>query len=93
VLREQRIDVNTNGGFRTPLHGLIYAAISCEDAEDLQELQAERKLELLLSAGAKPDSHCTHALQSYLQNEELPPNAAEILNRMLIKLQSSHHHD
>lgn len=93
VLREQRIDVNTNGGFRTPLHGLIYAAISCEDAEELQELQAERKLELLLSAGAKPDSHCTHGLQSYLQNEELPPNAAEILNRMLIKLQSNHHHD
>ena len=93
VLRENRVDVNADNGFRTPLQALIEATASCEDAEELEELQAERKLELLLSAGAKPDSQNTLTLRRYLKNAELPADATEILDHMLNKLQSTTYHD
>ncbi len=93
VIREKRINVNDDGGYRTPLQALIYAATCCDYADELQELEAESKLALLLTAGARVEDLNIATLHRRLNEPNLPAEVAEILTRMLNKLQHSNYHD
>lgn len=93
VIREKRVDVNDDGGYRTPLQALIYAVTCCDYADELQELEAERKLALLLTAGARVEDLNIATLRRRLNEPDLPAEVAEILTRMLNKLQHSNYHD
>ena len=93
VIREKRVDVNDDGGYRTPLQALIYAVTCCDYADELQELEAESKLALLLTAGARVEDLNIATLRRRLNEPDLPAEVAEILTRMLNKLQHSNYHD
>lgn len=93
VIREKRVNVNDDGGYRTPLQALIYAATCCDYADELQELEAESKLALLLTAGARVEDLNIATLRRRLNEPDLPAEVAEILTRMLNKLQHSNYHD
>lgn len=87
VIREKRVNVNDDGGYRTPLQALIYAATCCDYADELQELEAESKLALLLTAGARLEDINIATLRRRLNEPDLPAEVAVILTRMLNKLQ------
>ncbi len=93
VIREKRVNVNDDGGYRTPLQALIYAATCCDYTDELQELEAESKLSLLLTAGARVEAITIATLRRRLSEPDLPAEVAEILTRMLNKLQHSNDHD
>jgi hypothetical protein len=93
VIREKRVNVNEDGGYRTPLQALIYAATCYDYADELQELEAESKLALLLTAGARVEDLNIATLRRRLNEPDLPAEVAEILTRMLNKLQHSNYHD
>lgn len=66
ILREKLVDVNDTTGERTPLQALAEALV-ISDSEELDSAQYDKRLDMLLAAGANPN-----LLPDAAPNSELP---------------------